>query len=582
MITPAEAQYYAALDPIPANWGGMGAVRLVPDARDYRAVWHPEVREVLLAGGGGAVDWSDKVCSIENQGSEGSCVPHSTCSGIQLNENINQQVCYRFNAPQLYRELGGSGANGVDSRQTLERCKSVGAPLVNSNGRVRVGSYFWIDQNPATFATQVKAALVAGKSVVIALLLPSTFGGKWQPGNPTQGYHQIPAVGTDGDDRFWGPNSWSESWPGPGGPHPAGFYEMSFQYCTQSQMQNNYCYAYFFDTVAFDTPPPPPIQVTVTGYNPNPVPSGGNFSISGSNFDKGGVAMSWQGISLPLMGMNPDVIATKAPVVASTQSGPVHVTVGNGAADGPPLTVQADSTPPPPVDKTATVKGQAKGASVGSLLPGQSYTLIPGATLTLTEVTQDSGPTPPPGQLTVSGYSGYTAPLLPTQPFVINGTGFAAGGNLIVTWGTAQLTANRVSDTEIRAIAPSGAAGSNAVTVRIEALTATGPVLTIGDGGPPPPVGDIKVMLTAKPSQLRNTVSIICYTADASGASFPASVNGTVTGTNGVTQLNPQTTHGTQSPVIWSVPRPSPWGTPCQIVVNAFSGGKTGTASTTG
>ena len=350
-------------------------------------------------------------------------------------------------------------------------------------------------------------------------------------------------------------------------------------YCEANNFQQRYCYSYTVAAVDVNPPPPPP-QVTVTGYNPNPALSGARFSISGSNFDRGSPVITWQGHSLPVLGMNPDVLSTQAPVVTATQSGPVHVQSGPTGADGPPLTVQADVAPP--VVKGATVAGRATGENVWQVQPNTPYTMAnpPGVVVNFSTVTQDGGgPTPPPG-LSVTGYS--PNPVKAGASFTIQGQGFT-GGNLTVSWQGQSLIASRLSDAQIQATAPSVAStASGPVTVRVEGASVDGPPLTV-QAGDVQPGGDIKVMVTAKPSQFRNTVSVICYTADANGASLPCSVAGTVTGPKGSTSLWGQTTHGTSGPAIWSVARPADWGTPCQIVVNASgSGGTSGTGSTTG
>ena len=82
----------------------------------------------------------------------------------------------------------------------------------------------------------------------------------------------------------------------------------------------------------------------------------------------------------------------------------------------------------------------------------------------------------------------------------------------------------------------------------------------------------MRVLLGVKPSQFRNTVSVVAYTTDEQGESFPASVNGTVTGSLGTVPLQGMTTHGTVSPAIWTVARPSPWGEPVTVRVNGFNG----------
>ncbi len=270
--TNLDPEFLKSLQPPPDSFGGTGAVPLIPDERDYPATAHPEVRATLLAGVPGSADRSSGVCEILNQGQTGSCVTHSTCHGIQLDNNLDRGICYHFNAMQLYGELGGTGQNGVDSRQTLQRCVDLGAPLT-TGGRVKIGSYFAVERVAGRFEEQIKAAVSTGQVAVIALLLPSTFGGRWTPGAVTSGYHQVEIAGYNSagggsGGLFWGPNSWGSGWSS--GSHPPGFYELSFDYCVASNFQNGYCYAFFYDPFEVHTPNPDPGPGPGPGPGPTP------------------------------------------------------------------------------------------------------------------------------------------------------------------------------------------------------------------------------------------------------------------------------------------------------------------------
>jgi hypothetical protein len=580
-MTPKDVEFVKTLDPIPDHWGGLGATRLHVDPRDYDIRILPGVAEALAAGVPAAADLTGFIRGeVLNQGATGACVAFSTAHLCAMDTVIEGQAWPNINAPLMYSRAGGTGSNGVDSRLVLNQTVDDGAPLMAGGAVHPIKSYAFVPQQAGIFTDTIKAAVAAGYPCTLALLLPADFG--WRSGNAarTAGYHQVMICGYTADGYWIILNSWGPGWPGGGGsPHP-GVGSILMSYCEMDGLQNRYCYVYTVAAVDVNPPPPPP-QVTVTGYNPNPALSGARFSIAGSNFDRGSPVITWQGFTLPVLGVNPDTLATQAPAITATQSGPVHVQSGPTGADGPPLTVQADLGPPPV--KVSNVVGKASGDNVGQLQTNTPYTMAnpPGVVVNFSQVTQDGGP-PPPNQLSVTGYS--PNPVKAGASFTIQGQGFT-GGNLTVSWQGAVLTATRLSDAQIQAVAPSVAApASGAVTVQVEGAFGTGPPLTVQPADvQPPPVGDIKVMVSAKPSQFRNTVSVICYTADKDGQSLPCSVSGTVTGSKGTTQLWGQTTHGTSGPAIWSIARPAEWGEPCQIVVTAAgSGGTSGTGTATG
>lgn len=265
---PVDTAFYNTLPPAPPHFGSTGALEPSHDGRDRPPELHPQVAAALLAGVPNEADRSAGVCEILNQGAAAACVVFSTCTGIQLDNNLDRQICYHFAAAQMYAELGGSGSNGIDTRAELQACVDKGAPLVGG-GRVKIGSYFRCDNEPTLFVEQIKAAVSTGQVVVIALLLPTTFSGVWTPGAPTQAYHQLVISGYRGD-IFWGPNTWGSGWGG--GQHPPGFYELSFQYCVANGFQGGYCYAFFFDPFEVHGIPPPP---------PPPPPPAKRYFLSG-------------------------------------------------------------------------------------------------------------------------------------------------------------------------------------------------------------------------------------------------------------------------------------------------------------
>jgi hypothetical protein len=265
----------------------------------------------------------------------------------------------------------------------------------------------------------------------------------------------------------------------------------------------------------------------------------------------------------------------------------VVVTVAAKTLSGPALTVQVDAGPGPgpgPGPAKATVYGEATGAGAASLKENQEYAIVGVADCRVNFSQIVSGGGPAPGQLTVVGYQ--PAAVKEGQSFVILGSGFSRPGSLSAVWGTMPLAITPVNDTQIAATAPAGASGSFPVSVTLAGQVATGPALTVtsqgGGGGGGGGDESIRVLVTAKPRAYGNTLAVQAYTSDLSGGSLPASVNGRVTGPGGAVDLWGQTTHGTQSPATWQISRPAPWGTPCDVVVHAFTGGQAGTGRAQG
>ena len=582
MPDPAELLYLASLAEPPGHWGGTGALPLSPDPRDWRMRDDPAVAAMIPRAPPSASLIDYFTGQPYNQDNTGACVAASSCGACSLDTQHYQDAWHLFDWNALYREAGGTGQNGVDSRLVLTICKDKGTPLAAGGREFVIASYDFATQQDGPFQEEIKACIALGFPVVVAMLLPSDFG--WQSGQPnaavTQGYHQVCGIGYD-PDYLVVLNSWGAGWPGQASPKP-GVGSVRWSYLVANGNQQRYCYSYR-TTAKNAQPTPPPKPLTVTGYSPNPVPATKAFLIQGTGFDAGTVGLQWQGYSLPAQNVTENQISSSAPAVTTAQTGPVTVTVAQKVVTGPALSVQPEKPDPePPPATTAAVIGRADGAAVPTLKEGQPYSLAApaGVTVTFTQIKTQVGPGP---ALAVSGYD--PGQVKAGDPFVILGAGFA-GGSVTARWGSMPLAVVGVNDTQLSTRAPAGAAGSNPVTVTVGNESATGPALPItadgGGGNGGDDNGQIKVMVTTKPSQYRNTVSVVVYTSDLQGGSLPASVNGTVTGPQGTVQLYGQTTHGTSSPAIWNVPRPAPWGTPCQVVVKAFTGGMTGTGTAVG
>lgn len=429
MPTPEQEAHRASL-PVHPEQHRTGAVPIDPSPKDYPAYLDPRIWANARAGNLQPVNLLQFVKEPRyDQGATGACVANSTAGNCTLAHSEADGSWPMYAAQQLYAEAGGTGQNGVDARTVLEICRKQGTPLLSGGREVVVQSYVFVDTSLGVARTQIKAALAAGLSVLVAALLPIPFS--WTSGTAiSQGYHQFLVVGWMVDDQgvewFILVNSWGDNWPGdapPGTPHGVGRIRCDV---LESASEQGYFYAIV------------PTDLTITPPVPTPTP-------------------------------------TPIPT-----PGPANWLVQGNAKGTGTLTV----------NQPLTVSG---AAFQGTFIP--------------TDVHQMPGPDPGPD------------PRPQPQP----------------------------------------------------------------DPGPDPaPNGDIQVMVTVRPSGFRNTVSIIVYTADRQGHSFPASVNGTVTGSLGTVPLSGLTTHGTGGPSIWTVQRPAPWGEQCSVTVNAFNGTAEGSATKPG
>ncbi len=252
-------EYRLSLPPSPYQ-DRTGAVWLDHDPRDYPVAHDPTIAPILEAGAPLSADNSASVRGIYDQGNEGSCVSFSDCSAVGTEGVIAGQAWQLFDGHLFYRELGGTGQNGVDTRASLQRAVDVGIPIANTSARQRIGSYFFPDRtNGQAFLQECEAAVAANKCVVVALLLPAPFS--WESGDaPTSAYHQMNLVGYD--EVWWiFANSWGPSF------GRNGFCRVHKSFIVANNNQNGYAYAATVNSLFVPGPDPQPQPVNVRQIN---------------------------------------------------------------------------------------------------------------------------------------------------------------------------------------------------------------------------------------------------------------------------------------------------------------------------
>src|SRR6266550_5274107 len=213
----------------------MGSLPLRVDARDYDLRSHPGVAAALAAGTPDSASIMQWVTGpSENQGSSPACVAASSCNASAIDDQIENGQWEMFDWMALYREAGGDGTSGVDSRTVLQILVDKGAPLAGSRRKL-MGSYAFVPQQQGVFDETIKAAIVAGQPVTLALLLPIPFG--WNSGTvASSGYHQIVIVAYD--PVYWIVfNSWGDGWPGEAGSPRGGIGRVRRDYVSGNNFQ---------------------------------------------------------------------------------------------------------------------------------------------------------------------------------------------------------------------------------------------------------------------------------------------------------------------------------------------------------
>lgn len=246
-----DLQYIATLLPFNDEGYGTGAVLLSPDSRDFDMARIPEVRIMLEVGT--PPSYEGMLAYIKgtyNQGQIPSCVAHSTAGMKSIEDMLEHSVWNTYDAPALYRDNGGTGQNGVDTRRVLQYAQDTGVLVLNGTARYRIGSYAFAPRVAGQFEETIKAAVAANMPCVLALLLPQNFG--WDSsGGITQGYHQVVIAGYT-EQYVIILNSWGAGW-GNGG-----LGRVPWAFIIQDNFQNGYAYAYtVIDGLDKDLQPPP-------------------------------------------------------------------------------------------------------------------------------------------------------------------------------------------------------------------------------------------------------------------------------------------------------------------------------------
>ncbi len=238
----------------------LGALRRVPGLKD----WHLENAPGVVQAAAGlpaafaCIAQADVQVLYAQIGS--SCVPTSICTVKGVEDFFDVKVWNEYDPQEMYHYLGGTGPNGVPTDRTLQYTRDVGCLQVATGRRWQIGGYAFAPQQPGLWRRTIAAAMVASGPVVIATLLPQTFG--WDSFGPlTSGYHQMAATEYDGlgdNDHVIFANTWGRG----GGRN--GFYRMTWAQLEGNNFQESdgfrHCYGYqLIDVDDADLPPPVPI-----------------------------------------------------------------------------------------------------------------------------------------------------------------------------------------------------------------------------------------------------------------------------------------------------------------------------------
>lgn len=238
---------------------GTGALRLIPDFRDFKLRLYPKVAAKMTAMPDvHSVRQHQKGPALDQDG-KAACVAGSSSHMEAFYESMERGQWVVFDWFRLYTENGGVNS-GVSSRDVLQDMQDRGAPVLGSDERYKIKQYAFVDfsSNFDLAIQTVKASVAADCPVVLAMRLPSDFGDR-ECGKPnstvTSFYHQVMIGGylPDGLDLF---NSWGPSFADSGWSH------IRTEFLARPEQQG---WLYAFTTLdAPDLIPPPP---------PDPIPA---------------------------------------------------------------------------------------------------------------------------------------------------------------------------------------------------------------------------------------------------------------------------------------------------------------------
>lgn len=241
---------------------GTGALKLLPDFRDFRLRLHPKVAPMMTAMPDTYLLRRYQKGPALDQNGKAACTAGSSSHMQAFYEVMERGKWIVFDWDKLYVENGGTGNNGLSSRDVLQDLQDRGCPVLGSDDRYKIKQYAFVDfsSNFDLAIQTVKASVAAECPVVLAMLLPSDFGDReCGKSNSTvmgpQSYHQVMIGGytPDGLALF---NSWGSQFADSGWAH------IRTEFLARSEQQG---FLYAFTTLdAPDPVPPPPPDPTPT------------------------------------------------------------------------------------------------------------------------------------------------------------------------------------------------------------------------------------------------------------------------------------------------------------------------------
>lgn len=237
---------------------GTGALKLTPDFRDFKLRLHPKVAPMMTAMPDAySLRRYQKGPALDQDG-KAACTAGSSSHMQAFYEVMERGKWIVFDWDRLYTENGGTGNNGLSSRDVLQDLQDQGCPVLGSDERYKIKQYAFVDfsSNFDLAIQTVKAAIAADCPVVLAMLLPSDFGER-ECGKPnstvTSSYHQVMIGGysPDGLDPF---NSWGPSFA------DLGWCHIRTEFLARPQQRG---WLYAFTTLDAPDPVPPPLPLPV-------------------------------------------------------------------------------------------------------------------------------------------------------------------------------------------------------------------------------------------------------------------------------------------------------------------------------